>query len=114
MSRITRKTTDLRPFRTIIKASNVPLDVTRATVEFRMAPAVPGQAATVVGAGSVVQTGTDPTFVNKGMVEYVPVGNDVATPGVYRVEWHIVFDGDPTPYIFPSEGYNDLVLQLAL
>jgi hypothetical protein len=99
--------------RTIAKSGGQPLDVAGAAVEFRMRPSLLGQGPTVAAAGQVLQVGSGPSAQDRGMIGYSPAEDDVAVAGTYRVEWHVTLTDGQKP-VFPSEGYDELVLEPAL
>lgn len=100
--------------RTVCLSAGAPVDLTGATVEYRMSPAKPGQGPTIIEPAQVLQvTNPDTSISNKGQVGYSPSASDVATPGIYRIEWHVAMPDGQTP-VFPSDGYDDLVLEPSL
>ena len=80
------KKDDILPaLRMVLRDENkVPLDLTNATVVFRMRPSA-GGAFKVNSGGSVIGTPTD------GVVEYAWQGTDTDTVGTYLGEWKLTY-----------------------
>src|SRR3954451_14274379 len=115
MATYKRKTGDTRMIRTVLKSAGQPVDVAGAAIEVRMRPDLLGQGPVVAAPGTVLQTASasSPPIGAKGQVGYTPPADDVAVSGTYRVEWHVAFP-DGQHAVFPSDGYDDLVLDPAL
>ena len=81
-------------------ASPTPMDLTGATVEFRMSAEI-GQTPLFQSAGAIVNPpGTD------GVVKYEWGDTDTAVPGSYYAEWVITLTDDVTAeVIVPTTGY---------
>ena len=81
-------------------ASPVPMDLTGATIEFRMSAEI-GQAPVFQSAGAIVNPpGTD------GIVKYEWGETDTAVPGAYYAEWVITITDDiEAKIIVPTVGY---------
>jgi hypothetical protein len=75
-------------------------DLTDATVYFVMSPA---------NGGTVIKEEATVTDATAGQVEYLPVADDVATAGRYRIEWEVELPGGRI-LTFPSGSYNELTI----
>lgn len=78
-----------------ISVNDEPFDLTGCTVKFRMRRE--GDETLVVDAdASVIQTGLDPNFVDKGEVRYDWAAGDVAEAGDFLGWWHVTLPSAKT------------------
>lgn len=88
-----------RPITDTLTINGVAINLANATVSliFRAADGtVTKRTATIVSAGF-------------GQVQYTPIPADVATPGIFDLEWEIVFV-DSTNLTVPTSGYIRLII----
>jgi hypothetical protein len=81
----------------VIRVGGEPIDLTACSVRFRMR--LEGAAAGVLkvdSVASIVQTGVDPNFVDKGAVRYDWAALDVDTVGDYRGWWVVTLPSGKT------------------
>lgn len=74
----------------VISVDGAPVDLTGATVHFRMR-AAGAKTTTVDAVATITQSGTSPNFVNEGGVRYDWALNDLSTVGGYRGWWHVIY-----------------------
>lgn len=114
MAVLERKRGDTTPFEAVLLVNGAPANLEGVErVEFHMQPSVAGQGPSVSQVAEVVQTGTFPDYVDKGMVRYFPTADDVGISGAYKQEWE-VFYADSTSETFPATGYVDVLLKADL
>lgn len=82
--------------------SDVPIDLTNATVEFHMRNVDTGEVK-VDSAGTVHD-------VAQQQVRYDWIAGDTATPGTYEMEFEVTF-ADGTVETFPNDGHDVLEIR---
>lgn len=82
------------------------LDLTGATVGFRMRARGTGTAVVLTGTAAAVTPATS------GVVEYTWGAGDTATPGVYDAEWVLTYAG--SVQTVPTTGYLVVVVEPAI
>lgn len=82
-----------RQFSTLRDGTGAPLDLTGMTCQLRIAEATTGRRHVATRNGVIVQSGSAPDFVDKGVVAYDPVAADVANPGDYLAQWVLTAAG---------------------
>lgn len=101
------KAGDTAPALTVaLKDGTNPLNLTAATVRFRMRPKT-GGALTVDQPAAIVGNPLD------GIVKYQWQTGDTAAPGLYEVEWPVTF-GNGEKQTFPADGYMEVEVEAAL
>lgn len=85
-------------YSTLQNSGGTPVDLTGATVLWKLAP-LAGGTLTVAGTATIIQSGS--TAV--GEVQY-PWGTAVATAGRYLGEWEVTYSGGAIQS-FPNDGY---------
>jgi len=94
---------DRAPFlrKTLFDATG-PIDLTGVVgVKFNMIPIDGGAAKVSLGTCTIVQTGTDPNIVDKGVVEYPWAAIDLDTAGIFLGEFQVNYAGSISA-TFPS------------
>jgi hypothetical protein len=101
-----RKTTDTYPITNTLLNNGVAVNLTGYTVTINIVESNSRNPKRANGACTL-------TDAVNGRVSYQPIAGDVDTAGAYDVEWKAVSPGG-TPYHFPQDGYEPLLIQPAL
>src|ERR1700729_258239 len=91
---------------TILDQNGLALNLTGATVTFRLRSLQSAAPVTLTGTASV-------TNATLGTVQYAWAAADTATSGLYMAEWQVALPGGGT-YTFPNDGYRTIAIEQPL
>lgn len=107
------KTGDTREWRATLITNGQPVNLTGATVQIFVRPAVAGQGSSVTATAEIDQVVVSGKIKNKGRVHYKPLPVDVDQPGLHKVEFKATW-ADGTTETFPDTDYAAISITTAL
>lgn len=100
------------PFTSTLSDNNGPVDLPPGTTVIFTSRLLAATTLTTNASAVVVSPGAPVGNVNRGVVRYDPVSQDVAVPGLYYIKWKVNTPDQPAGYnqSYPEGGYETLVL----